>query len=155
MLDAQPTTVYPASPDDPLRNSKLDFGQNITAFISWPLFCRQLSLSGWTLTRHVDIEIYTYTCTIYIIRICTSMCASIHTQHPTVTFSYIKTGFISQYILQTLLTLSHIAGQIRYCSDIKFVQWIVIGKSFATLHKTDIMLLPIFNMRLFALWKVM
>ena len=33
------------------------FGRNITAFISWPLFCRQLSLSGWNLTRHVDKEI--------------------------------------------------------------------------------------------------
>ena len=35
----------------------LDFGLNITAFISWPLFCRQLSPSGWNLTRHVDKEI--------------------------------------------------------------------------------------------------
>ena len=34
MLDAQPATVYPASPDDPSHNSKLDFGRNITAFIS-------------------------------------------------------------------------------------------------------------------------
>ena len=32
----------------------LDFGRNITAFISWPLFCRQLSLPGWNLTWHVD-----------------------------------------------------------------------------------------------------
>ena len=35
----------------------LDFGRNITAFISWPLFCWQLSPSGWNLTRHVDKEI--------------------------------------------------------------------------------------------------
>ena len=35
----------------------LDFGRNITAFISWPLFCRQLSPRGWNLTRHVDKEI--------------------------------------------------------------------------------------------------
>ena len=33
MLDAQPATVYPASPDDPSHNSKLDFGRNVTAFI--------------------------------------------------------------------------------------------------------------------------
>ena len=33
-LMLSPTTVYPASRDDPLRNSKLDFGGNITAIIS-------------------------------------------------------------------------------------------------------------------------
>ena len=38
-------------------NQSLDFGWNITAFISWPLFCRQMSPSGWNLTRHVDREI--------------------------------------------------------------------------------------------------
>ena len=52
MLDAQPAAVYPASPDDPSRKSKFGFGWNITAFISWPLFCRQMSPSGWNLTRH-------------------------------------------------------------------------------------------------------
>ena len=60
MLNAQPVTVYPASPrspDDPSRNSKLDFVWNVTAFIFWPLFCRQLSPSRWTWTRHVDKEI--------------------------------------------------------------------------------------------------
>ena len=38
-------------------NRSLDFGWNITAFISWPLFCRQMWPSGWNLTRHVDREI--------------------------------------------------------------------------------------------------
>ena len=57
MLDARPAAVYPASPDDPSHNSNLDFGRNITAFITWPLFCRQLSPSGWNLTRHVNKEI--------------------------------------------------------------------------------------------------
>ena len=33
---------------------RLDFGRNITAFISWPLFCRQLLPSGWNLTWRVD-----------------------------------------------------------------------------------------------------
>ena len=35
----------------------LDFGRNITAFIFWPLFFRQLSPSGWNLIRHVDKDI--------------------------------------------------------------------------------------------------
>ena len=35
----------------------LDLGRSITPFIAWPLFCRQLSPSGWNLTRHVNKEI--------------------------------------------------------------------------------------------------
>ena len=58
LLKYRQNKPYLARPDDPSRiNSSLDFGRNITAFISWPLFCRQLSPSGWNLTRHVDKEI--------------------------------------------------------------------------------------------------
>ena len=66
MLDAQPA-VYPASPEDPLRNSKLDFGRNIKCRIYFVTIvlstivavgmnfvptCQQRNLSSTTGRRH-------------------------------------------------------------------------------------------------------
>ena len=38
------------------QTRSLDYGQNIPAFISWPLFCRQLSPPGWNFTLQRNLS---------------------------------------------------------------------------------------------------
>ena len=57
LMLSPPLFIRPVPMFHCVLNLKLDFGRNITAFISWPLFCQKLSPSAWTLTRHVDKEI--------------------------------------------------------------------------------------------------
>ena len=71
----------------------LDFGQNITAFISWPLFCQELSPLGWNLTRHVDKKnLFSMTALLYV--------------HPSIYLS-IHPSIYHVYSLRSQLCLLH------------------------------------------------
>ena len=71
MLDAQPTTVYPASPDDPSRNSKFGFWSEhhciyfltivlstiVAVGMKFDLTCRQRNLSSMTALRVTNNDV--------------------------------------------------------------------------------------------------
>ena len=88
----------------------LDFGRNITAFISWPLFCRELSPLGWNLTRHVDKEICSRWRHYYM-----SIHLSIYLSMPSIYPSTNSTPLRSQLCLlheslEVLFALLHLVG---------------------------------------------